>query len=247
LKTTIVLTNAIAEVTRKCKDLNVTVGGTQEKVIEDLFGSEEEEDEDEEFENVSVGEIKYTPTHNNNNQEENNRLESKYITAEEEEDPVPISGNNISGLIVHTSKKKRNPPVQKMEQPSVSPQEAVKIEPIAGGKVHTDSEARLSKEGKLDSEILNNLSYFFIDLLKTAPVIPHFTGLYYWGDKEISLTNGIEREHRFLGSGEAPSIELKSDNDIFKRYTYYQPNPAANKPDTRVNERLFVVATYFLF
>eukprot|EP01119_Soliformovum_irregulare_P018811 TRINITY_DN5838_c0_g1_i1.p1 TRINITY_DN5838_c0_g1~~TRINITY_DN5838_c0_g1_i1.p1 ORF type:complete len:614 (-),score=238.93 TRINITY_DN5838_c0_g1_i1:23-1864(-) len=92
---------------------------------------------------------------------------------------------------------------------------------------HFDSPAKISN---LNSPAKSNGSISKEDLLKTAPVVPFFTGLSHWGEDQVMLpTQGLEREHRFLGNSSAPELETAKMEDLFLRKTYYQNkdfNPA---------------------
>lgn len=66
------------------------------------------------------------------------------------------------------------------------------------------------------------------ELLKKAPVVPYFPGLFYWGKDEIELGDGVEREHRFLGTSSAPTIDAKSVRDLTMRKTVYKNNSGFN-------------------
>ncbi|KAF2078372.1 hypothetical protein CYY_000356 [Polysphondylium violaceum] len=71
------------------------------------------------------------------------------------------------------------------------------------------------------------------DLLKRAPVVPANPTLFYWGEKEIEIGSGVQREHRFLGESDAPTISMSAFQSLNQMTAIYTPPP--RKPSKPCN------------
>ncbi|KAI9323081.1 hypothetical protein BX666DRAFT_1883161 [Dichotomocladium elegans] len=80
-------------------------------------------------------------------------------------------------------------------------------------------ESRTKGKGKMAANVSSKE-----ELIRRAPVVEWEDDLYYWDKKSVQFnTSGIEREHRFMGTGEGTNImPEKLLEQLTKRATYYK-------------------------
>jgi len=214
LKNVIDLKNSITFAKKKCEDLNISI--TFKNPIDFVNSYEDNEGnemvvvnmEEPEKEEPEVKLVnKKSKTSNNNNSNNNSGTKVNVKSIEKS---------------THTEKENAYIPYFEMKKDQSNKAEKPKVTELKDHNTEGSSPDKQSSRA---------------DLLKTAPVVSFFPGLFYWDKSEIDLGNGVEREHRFLGNSDAPILETKNMNEIFLRQTYYQSDPNFN-PAKRDEEKM---------